>query len=77
MLCCALGLLALLTGTSARGLRAVLGAWPMAAIAGGAATALAILIPHHLEHYRERARAHDRTAPAEIIAAPLCTGAPL
>ena len=76
MLCCALGLLALLTGTSARGLRAVLGAWPMAAIAGGAATALAILIPHHIEHYRERSRAHDRTVLAEIVAAPLCTGAP-
>ena len=77
MLCCALGLLALLTGASARGLRALLGAWPVAMIAGGAATALAILIPHHLEHYRDRARAHDRTMLAEIAAAPLCTGAPL
>ena len=76
MLCCALGLLALLTGASARGLRALLGAWPMAMMAGGAATVLAILIPHHLEHYRERASAHDRTVLAEIIAAPLCTGAP-
>lgn len=76
MLCCALGLLALLTGASARGLRALLGAWPVAMVAGGAATALAILIPHHIEHYRERARAHDRTVLAEIVAAPLCTGAP-
>jgi hypothetical protein len=75
MLCCALGLLALLTGASARGLRALLGAWPVAMIAGGAATALAILVPHHLEHYRERAHAHDRTVLAEIVAAPLCTRA--
>jgi hypothetical protein len=75
MLCCALGLLALLTGASARGLRALLGAWPVAMIACGAATALAILVPHHLEHYRERAHAHDRTVLAEIVAAPLCTRA--
>ncbi len=74
MLCCALGLLALLTGASARGLRALLGAWPMAAIAGGSAAALAVLIPHHLDHYRDRARLHDRTLLAEIVAAPLCTG---
>ena len=77
MLCCALGLLALLTGASARGLRALLGAWPVAMIAGGSATALAILIPHHLGHYRERAAAHDRTILAEIVATPLCTGAAL
>ena len=76
MLCCALGLLALLTGASARGLRAVLGAWPMAIIAGGLAAALAVLIPHHLEHYRQRAQAHDRTVLAEIVAAPLCSGTP-
>jgi hypothetical protein len=75
-LCCALGLLALLTGASARGLRALLGAWPMVIMAGAAATVLAILIPHHLDHYRERARAHDRTVLAEIVAAPLCTGSP-
>jgi uncharacterized membrane protein len=74
MLCCALGLLALMTGASARGLRALLGAWPVAIIAGGAATVLAILIPHHLEHYRQRALAHDRTMLAEIVAAPLCSG---
>jgi hypothetical protein len=74
MLCCALGLLALLTGASARGLRALLGAWPVAIVAGGAATALAVLIPHHLEHYRQRALAHDRTVLAEIVAAPLCSG---
>jgi hypothetical protein len=48
----------------------------MAIMAGGAATVLAILIPHHLDHYRERARAHDRTVLAEIVAAPLCTGSP-
>ena len=77
MLCCALGFVALLTGASARGLRSLLGAWPAVVIAGGAATALAILIPHHLEHYRERAQAHDRTMLAEIVAAPLCTGASL
>ena len=76
MLCCALGLLALMTGASARGLRALLGAWPVAIVAGGSATALAVLIPHHLEHYRDRAQAHDRTVLAEIVAAPLCTGAP-
>lgn len=76
MLCCALGLLALLTGASARGLRALLGAWPVAIIAGGSATALAILAPHHLEHYRQRAQAHDRTLLAEIVAAPLCSGEP-
>ena len=76
MLCCALGFLALLSGTSARGLRSLLGVWPVAMIAGGAATALAILIPHHLEHYRERAHTHDRTVLTEIVAAPLCTGAP-
>ncbi len=75
MLCCALGLLAVLTGVSARGLRALLGAWPVAIAAGGAATALAILLPHHLDHYRERARSHDRSVVAEILAAPLCTGA--
>jgi hypothetical protein len=74
MLCCALGLLALLTGASARGLRTLLGAWPVAILAGGAVTALAIVAPHHLEHYRQRAQAHDRTMLAEIIAAPLCSG---
>jgi hypothetical protein len=76
MLCCALGLLALLTGASARGPRALLGAWPVAILAGGVATALAILAPHHLEHYRQRALVHDRTMLAEIIAAPLCSGRP-
>ena len=76
MLCCALGLLALLTGASARGLRALLGAWPVAIVAGGSATALAVLIPHQLEHYRQRALAHDRTMLAEIVAAPLCSGGP-
>jgi uncharacterized membrane protein len=73
MLCCALGLLAVLTGASARGLRVLLGAWPVAVVAGGAAAALAVLIPHHLEHYRQRALAHDRTVLAEIVAAPLCS----
>ncbi|GGL13619.1 MULTISPECIES: hypothetical protein [Caulobacter] len=76
MLCCALGLLALVTGASARGLRALLGAWPVAILAGGAVTVLAVLVPHHLEHYRQRARAHDRTVLAEIVAAPLCSGRP-
>jgi len=76
MLCCALGLLAALTGASARGLRALLGAWPAAILAGGSAAALAILVPHHLEHYRQRAQAHDRTVLAEIVAAPLCSGFP-
>ena len=76
MLCCALGLLALLTGASARGLRALLGAWPVAILAGGAATALAMLAPQHLEHYRQRAQIHDRTVLAEIVAAPLCSGGP-
>lgn len=76
MLCCALGLLALLTGASTRGLRALLGAWPMAIVAGGSATALALLIPHHLDHYRQRAHDHDRTMLAEIVAAPLCSGIP-
>lgn len=76
MLCCALGLLALLTGASARGLRALLGAWPVAVLAGGAVTTLAVAVPHHLEHYRQRAQAHDTTVLAEIVAAPLCTGAP-
>jgi hypothetical protein len=74
MLCCALGLLALLTGASARGLRTLLGAWPVAILASGAVTALAIVVPHHLEHYRQRAQAHDRTMLAEIVAAPLCSG---
>jgi hypothetical protein len=76
MLCCALGLLALITGASARGLRALLGAWPVAIVAGGSATVLAVLVPQHVEHYRQRAQAHDRTALAEIVAAPLCSGAP-
>jgi len=76
MLCRALGLLALLTGASARGLRTLLGAWPVAILAGGAATALAVLAPHHLEHYRQHAIAHDRTLLAEIVAAPLCSGGP-
>jgi hypothetical protein len=74
MLCCALGLLAVLTGASARGLRTLMGAWPMAIIAGGSATALTILVPHHLEHYRQRAQAHDRTLLAEIVATPVCSG---
>ncbi|MBO9557987.1 MAG: hypothetical protein J7515_05300 [Caulobacter sp.] len=74
MLCCALGLLALLTGASARGLRALLGAWPVAIVAGVAATTLVVLIPRHLEHYRQRAQLHDRTVLAEIVAAPLCSG---
>jgi hypothetical protein len=74
MLCCALGLLALLTGASARGLRVLLGAWPVAVVAAGSATALAVLIPYHLEHYRQRALVHDRTVLAEIAAAPLCSG---
>ena len=76
MLCCALGLLALLAGASARGLRALLGAWPVAIVVSGAVGALAILAPHHLDHYRERAQAHDRTLVAEILASPLCTGRP-
>jgi hypothetical protein len=76
MLCCALGLLALLTGASARGLRALLGAWPAAIVAGGSVAALAILVPQHLEHYRQRAHAHDRTVLAEIVAARLCSGGP-
>ena len=54
----------------------MLGAWPVAILAGGAATALAVLVPHHLEHYRQRAQAHDRTVLAEIVAAPLCSGRP-
>ncbi len=76
MLCCALGLLALLAGASARGLRTLLGAWPVAVLACGAATVLAVLAPYHLDHYRERARSHDRSVMAEILAAPLCMGAP-
>ena len=76
MLCCALGLLALLTGASARGLRALLGAWPVAIVAGGSVTALAVLIPHHLDHYRQRAHDQERTMLAEIAAAPLCSGIP-
>ena len=76
MLCCALGLLALLSGASARGLRALLGAWPVAIVAGGSVTALAVLIPHHLDHYRQRAHDHERTMLAEIAAAPLCSGSP-
>jgi hypothetical protein len=72
MLCCALGLLALLTAGAARGLRTLLGAWPVAIIAGGSATALAVLVPHHLEQDRQRAHAHGRTMLAEIVAAPLC-----
>lgn len=74
MLCCALGLLAVLTGASARGLRAAIGAWPVAILASGAATALAIVVPQHLDHYRQRALLHDRTMLAEIVAAPLCSG---
>jgi hypothetical protein len=35
-----------------------------------------VLVPHHLDHYRQRAQAHDRTVLAEIVAAPLCSGAP-
>jgi len=73
MLCCALALLALLSGASARGLRAVLGGWSVAIVAGGSATALAVLVPHHLDHYRQRAHDHDRTVLAEIVAAPLCS----
>jgi len=76
MLCCALGLLAALTGASARGLRVLLGAWPAALIAAGSASVLAVLAPHHLEHYRQRALSHDRSLLAEIAAAPLCTGTP-
>lgn len=76
MLCCALGLLALLAGASARGVRALLGAWPVAIVASGAVGALAIVIPHHLDHYRERAQARDRTVIAEILASPLCAGPP-
>jgi hypothetical protein len=37
---------------------------------------LAVLVPQHLEHYRQRAHAHDRTVLAEIVAAPLCSGGP-
>ena len=73
MLCCALGLLALWTGVSARALRRLLGAWPVVIVAGGSATALAILVPHHLDHYRQRADDHGRTVLAEIVAAPLCS----
>ena len=76
MLCCALGLLAFLSGASARGLRVLVGPWPMAIVVGGAATALAVTVPQHLEHYRQRAQTHDRTMLAEIVAAPLCSGRP-
>lgn len=75
MLCCALGLLALLAGVSARGFRALIGAWPVAVMVVGAAASLAILPPHHLDHYRQRALRHDRSVMAEILAAPLCVGA--
>jgi hypothetical protein len=74
MLCCALGLLALVTGASSRGLRVLLGAWPVAIIAGGSATALALVGSHHMDHYRQRADDHGRTLLAEIVAAPLCSG---
>lgn len=76
MLCCALGLLALLTSASARGLKALLGAWPALAVAATAAASLAVLLPLHLGHYRQRAQAHGRTVIAEIVTAPLCSGAP-
>jgi hypothetical protein len=76
MLCCALGLLAVLTGASARGLRAIVGAWPAVLIAGGSVTGLAVLAPQHLDHYRQRAMIHDRSVLAEIVAAPLCSGEP-
>jgi len=74
MVCCVLGLLTLLAGASTRGLRTLLGAWPVAILAGGAVTALAVLLPHHLNHYRQRALDHDRSVMAEVLAAPLCTG---
>lgn len=74
MLCCALGLLALITGASARGLRSLLGAWPAVMAVTASAAGLAYLVPHHLDHYRERARDHDRTLLAEIVAAPICKG---
>jgi len=40
------------------------------------ALAVSVFLAHHLLHYAARAEAHQRTILAEIIAAPLCTGAP-
>ncbi|MBO9709938.1 MAG: hypothetical protein J7521_17195 [Caulobacter sp.] len=55
-------------------MRSLLGAWPAVVAATASAAGLAYLVPHHLEHYRERALQHNRTVLAEIVAAPICKG---
>lgn len=76
MICCSLGAVALAAGLARRRqLARRLGiAVPLLSIAFLGAAGL--LLGQHAGHYAERARLNQRDLLAEILAAPLCSGAP-
>ena len=77
MICCSLGAVALAAGLARRRqLARRLGiALPLLSIALLGAAGL--LLGQHAGHYAERARLNQRDLLAEILAAPLCSGAPI
>lgn len=74
MLCCVASILAM-TALPAwwSHIRGALGLFGVAAVAVG----LSVLVGQHLDHYLARANENGRTVVAEILAQPLCSGAPL
>jgi hypothetical protein len=71
MICCVLAsLTAAMTGWKGLLRRPLRGALSLAALALGAFTAV------HAGHYIARARDHDRALWRELLAQPICTGAP-
>lgn len=80
MLCCSLGAFVMATMPmwrtwSRTWLKSALGYAPITT-AAAFAIALWMFVAQHLDHYLERAQANDRSLLAEIMAQPLCTGAP-
>jgi len=73
MLCCVASILAM-TALPAwwSHIRGVLGLFGVAAVAIG----ISLLAGQHLDHYLARADENGRTIVAEILAQPLCSGAP-
>jgi hypothetical protein len=76
MICCSIGALTLAAGLARRRqLARRLGlALPILSIAMLGAAGL--LLGQHASHYAERARLNQRDLLAEVLAAPLCSGAP-
>ena len=79
-MCCALGLLLLTLAAWRRRAATILfeRRWPLASLvfalillAAGSAVAA-----QHISHYLARAEAHQRSVIAEILAQPICSGAP-